>query len=541
MRHFLRITLPFVIAFSCCGLFLLNGDTPAGATGSGGCTVDITSGTLTGTGWQPSVYYTMHCTDIAAITTGANENGVSIQYNWDGDWYTFGLLFCHDEASNTTPMGNGPGSCGDGYSNEYSPAVTGVTSSFIGETGSGGGCDMTGSWSQCIGTGTQDSNGNFWIATDPWGSTTEGDYSGITGAATTDAELWPYNTDTGASAVAYNATPSLPAAPCTLISFTGDGTDPTSDGSTAYPYQFTTAGTVNRIVGVDDTVISGSTTTYDSKDFFTSGIEAQSGSMAFGISPDPMTLDVTYGTGNNIDPDFWCDAGGGTWVDWGDAESLSGNPALNPLTGGASSTSAPCLYGVSIVIVNGVSECQATPPAATPSDDGGAFPLATCFVIQNDNPLSGAFWTGLMHIPICGIQWLVEPSSANMTRLGDQFGVTSNAPEVADDSASQWLGSMAELVTVGPYTSMVSIQTATEDGATSDIIDAGIPLNFGGHSYTVDGSSSVGVAQSLSAVSATTGETSWGPVLLDLLTVALLVLFFIELVHFMRKILGSNE
>lgn len=303
-------------------------------------------------------------------------------------------------------------------------------------------------------------------------------------------------TDWGhASAMTVTGTGGAGAVACSFQSMTGDPAK-TADGTSSYPFVLTFTGGGDYIVAVDDGATGSGTQVIDGKTFNSYQV------LAIHKNPaNPNNFNLLFDSGDTTNPHFWCDSGG-VWQSWGLAAGMT-------LT---------------------------TPPNAGFTQgcgDGGSFCLGTCWAFSDYNPLSWGFWSDLMAIPICGGRWLMEPSSATWHSVSDQFGVHSNTPSVGASSASQWLGAVGAMLAVGPHDGAVAIQSAQAGGATSSLLNVGMSVTANGHTYTADAPSAI------AAVAGTGG--SWSSVLVGLLTAFLLVLFFIEVVRVVRKILGSGE
>ena len=188
---------------------------------------------------------------------------------------------------------------------------------------------------------------------------------------------------------------------------------------------------------------------------------------------------------------------GGTWVDEGPLITLY-NAAVSNVYGPSPSTGAGCLGSVSIGI-NPSSWLMA------------AYQGAGCL-------LSGLF----------------VPSSASVSAIENQFGVTSNDPAVGSSSATQWLGNIGYMLTVGPAAGAEAIQADEQAGATSSLIDVGPSVTVGSTVYSAN-------LPSIVSAIASTGGGSWLPMILLVLTALLLVDLFILIATWLRRVLGSKE
>jgi hypothetical protein len=285
---------------------------------------------------------------------------------------------------------------------------------------------------------------------------------------------------------------------CTFQEATGYVGD-TSDGSTIYSFVLTFLGGASKIVALDTSQpASGSTETLAGHTFYVDQVLTVDNAP---IAPD--AIGVTPTTGDTVDPTFWCDSGG-TWTNWGASSSFTG---VTPPPGGVVS------------------------PSPDQCSDGGAFCFLTCFSTTGMslyNPLSWV--TGIAKFTICGVRWVLQPSSSKVTALTNQFGLGSNAPAIGANSASQWLGSGAYLLAAGPYTSMVSIQSAERAGGCSLLDGSGYVI--GTHHFSV--------CTALASVSSNSSTNGAWAVIKPVVAAGFLVMFFLALIAMLRKLLGSN-
>ncbi len=237
---------------------------------------------------------------------------------------------------------------------------------------------------------------------------------------------------TAASMTAYTGPAS---AACTLQYASGYVGD-TSDGTTIFSFVVSFLGGASKIVALDDgAAASGTTSVIAGKSFFADQVNLVDNSPT-----SPEALSITPASGDLVDPHLWCYTGT-AWVDWGVSSTIAG---VTSPPGGVENLSPD--------------QCG----------DGGAFCFVSCFSstgMSLYNPLSWV--TGIAKFTVCGIRWILQPSSSKVTALTNQFGLGSNAPTLGSSSASQWLGAGAYLLAEGPYTSMVAIQTAESSGGCS--------------------------------------------------------------------------
>lgn len=149
--------------------------------------------------------------------------------------------------------------------------------------------------------------------------------------------------------------------------------------------------------------------------------------------------------------------------------------------------------------------------------------------------LSPASWLpAVFNASVCLFEWVFVPSQSSLSAIENQFGVSSNSPVVGASSASQWLGNIGYMLTVGPAAGAEAIQNAEASGATSSLVDVGPSVTVGSRVFTVN------VPLIVSAISSA-GSSTWLPVLLLVLTSLLLVMFFILVATWLRRVLGSKE
>jgi len=297
------------------------------------------------------------------------------------------------------------------------------------------------------------------------------------------------------SATVYSGTT---VAGCTFQEATGYVGD-ASDGSTIYSFVLTFLGGASKIVALDTSQpASGSTESLAGHTFYVDQVLTVDNAP---IAPD--AIGVTPTTGDIVNPTFWCDSGG-TWTNWGASSSFTG---VTPPPGGVISASPD--------------QCS----------DGGAFCFLTCFSTTGMSLYNPVSWvTGIAKFTICGVRWVLQPSSSKVTALTNQFGLGSNAPAIGSNSASQWLGSGAYLLAAGPYTSMVSIQSAEQAGGCSLLDGSGYAI--GTHHFSV--------CTALASVSSTSSANTAWSVIKPVVAAGFLVMFFLALIAMLRKLLGSN-
>jgi len=304
---------------------------------------------------------------------------------------------------------------------------------------------------------------------------------------------------------------------CTLKDVYGPQLQPNGlYGTSDHEYTFDTSGSVGYIfVGANvDPSFSTAPNDYVGADDLTSiGGPAFLHAWAFpgnGTSSQTISLNYTNSGSVVIEPptvlDAWCYTPLSGFVDWGNLLSI----ALQP----------------------GATAPGATPPPESVPTNGGSFTLGSC--VSPSIGLDPSSWVpAILGTGRCILEWLFVPSSAKWTTLANQFGVTSNTPSVGPSSASQWLGNITYMLTVGPHDGAVAIQSCVTSGCSASALTVGMSVTVEGHTYTANAPSA------LAAVA--TSDGGWSTALVDLLSSALLVAFFIEIARWLRRVLGSSE
>ena len=308
-------------------------------------------------------------------------------------------------------------------------------------------------------------------------------------------------------------------APCTLQHLSGPSV---FDQGTSYAVAATWQGTAESIVydlNVDPSFGGGVAAPYNYQAGYTAHGKTFSFPFVYDQSPhSPLSfaIDLEHaspavfgGGGSSYNLEAWCYSSGSGWVDWGDVSTI-----VQPSTGIGTPS------GSGVIAVNS-------------SGQGGAFDFAACTASSGISFNPASWVPALVNWGVCGIRWLFEPSSDTWHSLADQFSISSNNPTIGGDSASQWLGAVGYMLTVGPAAGAGAIQSCVSAGCTSSVLSAGMTVGPSGHTETV------GIGGAITAVAA--GSPSWVVILVDLLATFLVVLFFIEIIKWIRKVLGSTE
>jgi len=332
------------------------------------------------------------------------------------------------------------------------------------------------------------------------------------------------------------------AGPCTLTAVYGYNNADNANGFMGYSehmYTFDVSGSYSGVIisaNYDPSYPSGLTPQNYFASFPTPGTNSPGTqsyvySSAAGVNGDNSVTNVGVNeTSTQIGNlptalNAWCyDAG--TWYSWGELMAT----ALHPGSGKPGSGTPP---GTPIRPT-----CSALEQMAGTCSNGGGFNWSACMSGEGIGLNPSSWVPYLVSGGKCVLQWTFDPCPTTgpctpITNLEDQFGLGSSTPSVGASSASQWLGNVGYMLTVGPHAGAVDIQNCVSAGCTSSVLLVGMHVTVRGHTYTADAPSAI------AAVAGSGG--SWSTVLVDMLAAALLVLFFIEVARWIRKVIGSTE
>ncbi len=347
--------------------------------------------------------------------------------------------------------------------------------------------------------------------------------------------------------------------PCTLLDLTGNVTSPVQVSGTTYPYTVSWTGGATAILAVDPNQESGSTETLDGKSFYKSSVvgnisgapaAAQTG--ATGLVPGQTDLPVSFTgdqslvfdfatvVGDAVDPQFWCDYEG-EWFSFGSATSLQSGATSSP---NPDQPGVPCTAGTSNNAIDCAGSGGSSGGQGSESDDGGAFPLSECFTSTGmtlDDPITWV--TGAVSFAICGVKWLFEPASNDVTAITNQFGFSADggssgscgatAPTDTSGSVTQWLGAGFTLITDGPSCSFNTMASEESAGETSTYLTSGDSYTANGHTYAVS------LPAAITETTSSTPVAIYFTILLAILTAVMGVFFFFAIKAMITQILSK--
>ena len=276
------------------------------------------------------------------------------------------------------------------------------------------------------------------------------------------------------------------SAPCTLDSVSGPQVSMVN-----LSYSFATAGTIAAVFF--QTENSGSSappagTPLPSSYVASGGPNSLPGFLVTAPGQGNFTTYFDFqGLSGFNDLEMYCLAGGSSWISWGSIDGDTGN-ALVPQSGSSS--------------------------------------LAVCLA-SSGLSLDPTSWVpALWNMGSCVLQWLFVPSQSAVDGLTSQFNGSGG-------SASNWIGSISALFVLGPTTTFQTMQTDFGAPASNSLLDtsitvAGVPKSV----------PAVNVSDALGALTSSPQVHPYIGLVVDLLTAALLVLFFYYGVRFFWRLMG---
>lgn len=160
------------------------------------------------------------------------------------------------------------------------------------------------------------------------------------------------------------------------------------------------------------------------------------------------------------------------------------------------------------------------------SSSSGSTSLGACLAASGLSIDPTSWVPALWNMGSCVLQWLFVPSQSAVDGLTSQFNGSGG-------SASNWVGSIGALFVLGPTNSFQAMQTDFASPPANSLLDtsikvAGVPASV----------PAVDISNSLGALTASPEVRPDLGLILDLLTAALLVLFFYYGVRFFWRLMG---
>lgn len=466
--------------------------------GSANCVVTILSGAslLTGTGDITGITDSVACVNLPDTTANSTVYDFNVRVAYGGYTYLFNVAAC---ATTFYAPGDSHINCNNDLLHDT--AIGSLTTFYAGTstTGTGNTCLYTSTGTTCLST-MEHGNSQYYQTFAPHGST-----SG------TNVNQTVYNgTAIGSASIYVNG--SL-ANPCGFIDVAGNLSGPTGDGTTPYTYSmdFTAPSPgVDAIVMDDDGVVSGSTIVIFGKTFFTSSGFADKyeplGTTYVNFG-SPVTLTITVKSGDEVNPDMWCHYGGnsGHWVQWGNVSALAGSSAGNAGSGSQ----------------NGTSLGQCLDSTGWSLTDPGSWVLG-----------------GLDDL-ICIMKWMFEPTPANVTALGNEFGL-SGSPACAGGggsaTVSQWFGCMTQGLLVAPAADIGTLKGYADSDSCTSITGGATNITIAGTSINA-----CTIVADVNSSHFSPAASSLIGGFVNLMAAAVYILSALAFLHFLIGIIGATS